>query len=103
MSSPSVHPGILSAAVGAAACASVATGSGGPSKPSSEDCYRFYQCVFDTLYPQHVKCKAIDKSKINTIAPGITQIIPIEKWIPTAADRAIIRWKLFEKGKLDFE
>ncbi len=103
MASPSVQPGILSAAVGAAACASGATGP--PKSPTTpEDNYRFYQCVFESLYPQHVTCKTIDKSEIHTITPSITtQIIPIDKWVPSVADRAIIRWRIFEKNKVNFE
>jgi hypothetical protein len=103
MSSPSVQPGILSVAVGAAACASGATGPPKPPTPP-EDRYRFYQCVFDPQMPQHVMCKAINKSQVHDTVVGTnSQLIAIENWMPSVADRAIIRFRLFEKRKLDFE
>jgi hypothetical protein len=91
-SSPS---GLLSAAVGAAACA------GCPSPSTPEDRHRFYQCVLDSL---HVTCKPIEKEAISNAPTGAnTMIMPIESWIPPIADRAVIRWRLFEKRRLVFE
>ncbi len=88
---------MLSAAVGAAGVIPP------PSSPSREDRHRFYQCV---LEPLHVTCKPIDidRLEMHTIRPGVTtMIMHVESWIPSIADRSIIRWRLFEKRKLTFE
>jgi hypothetical protein len=85
-------PGLLSAAVGAAACA-------GCPAPTSEDRYRFYRCV---LEPLHVTCKPIGSDEIRKMEPSVnTMLMPIESWIPSIADRAIIRWRLFENRRLE--
>jgi hypothetical protein len=97
---PELTPGILSAAVGAAACAGLPTSPPSPP-PSSEDRYRFYQCVFE---PLHIACKPIAATQIHEGIPGkTTQIQAIANWVPSIADRAIIRWRFFEKRRLDFD
>jgi hypothetical protein len=89
--------GLLSAAVGAAACAGCPT----PSSPTPEDRYRFYRCV---LEPLHITCKRIGNNEINTTEPGVKSVVmPIESWMPSIADRAVIRWRLFERRRLEFE
>jgi hypothetical protein len=96
--------GLLSAAVGAAACAGCPS-IGTPTPPTPEDRHRFYRCV---LEPLHVTCKPVRNDEIHKTAtdpdPGVTSIlIPIESWIPSVADRAVIRWRLFEARRLEFE
>ncbi len=101
--------GILSAAVGGAACVpppsavlAVAAVAAAPCPPpSSEDRYRFYQCVFE---PLHITCKPIAPADIYTEIPGKnTQIQKIASWVPSVADRSIIRWRFFTKRSLEFE
>lgn len=95
--------GILSAAVGAAACAHSPSASSGPSVPP-ENSYRFYQCILDPVMPLRAVCKHIDESQKNDAIVGVpTQIIPIQKWVPSFADSTILKWKLFGQRSLEIQ
>ena len=70
-----MESGLLSAAVGAAACASV-----------PPEGFRYYQCIQDNQHPQHMHC-----ARLITEPFVCTSLVPIQSWIPTIADRYLLQ------------
>ncbi len=71
-------------------------------KNSKEDQYRFYQCV---LEPLATYCYPVNKETASVsvgLSGKATRLVPIQSWVPSIADRAIIRWRLFSDRTLSF-
>ncbi len=76
---------------------SLATMNGLPSP--SRDKYRFYQCV---LEPMKSTCYEVKPPLPLSDAEGNLRILRVPTWLPSVADRTLIRWKLFAEQRTEF-